>query len=222
MKYLLSLVVLFCPALAHAGNHGCRVAAVPYVQHHAVAVKQVFVAQPYFAVGQYTQLEAQIARANQPLLDEIKALRAEQAAFRQEAKTGFSNLSAKFSFRGQGTFTVEGSGDGDSDITPVPVDPGPNPVDPPVDAAPPLTPAMKVMFKESCAACHTGKATGFDVDRALTFADAVQILTRVESADPAFQMPKKGSSEKDREAVRGWMYGNLMLMLEGQLREQSK
>ena len=219
MKPLLTIIVLLCPALSHAGNNGCRVAAQAYAPAHAYAQKVVAVASPYyFAVGQNVQIEAQVTRATQPLLEEIQALRSEVAAGRQEAKAGFSSLSAKFSFRGQGTFTVEGDGGGDNPI--VPPSPSPNPPVPSADAAPALTPAVKNLFATKCAACHTGKATGFDVDKPLTASDAAEILARVDSDDPAFRMPKKGSVEDDRNAVRAWVFGPTILKLQTELKSR--
>ena len=216
MRYLLTIIVLLCPALSHAGHNGCRVAAQAYAPAHVYAQKVVAVASPYyFAVGQNVQIEAAVTRANQPLLEEIQALRSEVAAGRQEAKAGFSSLSAKFSFRG----TLQVTGEGQADVEPQPV-PTPQPQPDNAEAAPPLTPAMKTLFTAKCAACHTGKATGFDVDKPLTASDAAEILARVDSDDPEFRMPKKGSVEEDRNAVRAWVFGPTILKLQTELKSR--
>lgn len=212
---------------AFAGNVHCGSFRVQ--QYHAP--KAVAVYQPYqvfAAVGYSTQIEAEVTRAQKPLVAELQAVRAENAnilqtlnALRTEQKASFANI---FKFKGQGTITFDGDGGGD--VPPVnppkPVDPTPQPTG---DRSPPLTQYMRQLLTTTCAACHDGqKEAAFVPDANGTLEDhrpgtpdinlASDIFGRIHSAKPThkkpdgttgpYMMPPTGSTEEMRNGVNDW------------------
>lgn len=203
MKSAVLLIVL-SPSAALAGGH-CGV----FQQYKAAAVNhyQAVYHAPYVlyaAVGQETQVEAQVARAQKPLVEEIKGLRGELAALRGEQKQAFSQL---FKFRGQGTITFEGG----NDPTPTPKpDPKPNPNPQPEPSAgrgPRLTEGMQALLANTCAACHDGakqKAFTLDGDSTLDEDRSADIFARLWSDKQGFRMPPNGSNEQMRQEANDW------------------